>query len=82
MKTFKFQDALTAMNLVAGLIGLGLLGLAFGHSLKPDTQWTMSQHPLFDTGMACLATSIVCSILLFRVFGSDRAGVPGDSGGA
>lgn len=64
MANFKVQDALTAVFFVAGLIGIGFLGVAFGHSLKPGVQLAMSQHPLFESGIECLTGSVVCSVLL------------------
>ncbi len=58
------KSMLIGMNAILILTGMAMLGLAFGASLKSDIA-LMSQHPLFSTGMNCLSTATISSLLLF-----------------
>lgn len=58
------QRVLMGMNAVLVVIGLAVLGLAFGTSLQSDLT-LMPQHPLFSAGMNCLSTAALSSLLLF-----------------
>ena len=58
------QSVLMGMNAVLVVIGLAMLGLAFGASLMSDLA-LMSQHPLFSTGLNCLGMAAVSALLLF-----------------
>lgn len=60
------HHAVVSMTLVAGLIGLAFIGLAFGHAMKTGDLWLMSRHPLFSSGVASLTTAVVCGLLLVR----------------
>lgn len=64
MTTFELRKALTAMVLTAGVVGIALMGFAFGNSLKPDASTTFLQHPLLHTGIACVTSAIVCWVLI------------------
>ena len=57
------RAAMVGMNGALLLIGLAMVGLAFGASLRTDLA-LMSQHPLFSTGMNCLQMGLISTILL------------------
>jgi hypothetical protein len=48
----------------AVLIGIALVGLAAGQSLRVGRLLAMRQHPFFGTGTRCLVSSAVCAVLL------------------
>lgn len=58
------RAAMIGMNSALLLIGLAMVGLAFGDALRTDLA-LMSQHPLFATGVNCLQMGFVSAVLLF-----------------
>lgn len=64
MKGLAARDAFVGILFASALIGIALIGLAFGQSLKVGNVLSMSDHPLFRAGVQCLTTSAVCVLLL------------------
>lgn len=64
MKHIGARDLFLGILIAAGLIGIALIGVAFGHSLRVGRLWSISQHPLFGAGVQCLTSSVVCCFLL------------------
>lgn len=63
MKHIGARDLFLGILIAAGLIGIALIGVAFGHSLRVGRLWSISQHPLFGAGVQCLTSSVVCCFL-------------------
>ena len=61
------SDAFVAMLLVAALVGIAFIGVAFGHAVKLGSLVSMSQHPLLSVGVQCLSSSVVCGLLLLGI---------------
>jgi hypothetical protein len=65
MKNLNARHALVSLVVAAALIGIALLGVAFGHSLRLGDLSILSQHRLFNAGASSLTTAVVCWLLLF-----------------
>jgi hypothetical protein len=64
MKNFAAHHVCIGILLAAALIGVALIGLAAGQSLRVGQLLAMGQHPLFGAGTQCLVASAVCAVLL------------------
>jgi hypothetical protein len=58
------RDLFLGILMAAGIIGIALIGVAFGHSFRVGRISSLSQHPLFGAGLQCLGASVVCGLLL------------------
>jgi len=72
MNTMHVKHALVSIVLAAGIAGVALLGLAFGHSLRIGDLSAVNRHPLFATGVECVTSSIVCVLLSLGIGGQKR----------
>lgn len=64
MKPFDGIKLLTGMSAAASLIGLALLGLCFGASMRSDAPIAMTEHALFLPGLICVAAVALPLVLL------------------
>jgi hypothetical protein len=75
MSSIRPSTILQGLGLGGVLIGIGLLGLAFGYSLKVDATTAMTGHPLFAVGRDCAMTGVtllvVCGLFRRKDFASE-----------
>lgn len=64
MKKLAMRHAFVGFLFAVAVIGVALIGLAFGHALRLGSLASMTQHPLFRVGTDCLSASVVCALLL------------------
>jgi hypothetical protein len=64
MRHIGARDLFLGIVVAAGLIGIALVGVAFGHSFRVGRISAIGQHPLFSAGAQCLTSSVVCGFLL------------------
>jgi len=53
--------------LATGVIGIALLGIAFGYSLKPGALLAFTSHPLFAPGVGCVIAGAFSGLLLTQI---------------
>ena len=63
MSKVKIQQAIWGISFAASVIGLLLIGLAFGESLSGGS--SVFAHSLFTPGALCLGAGTLCQYILF-----------------
>jgi len=64
MSSSHFMRGIMAIALGAGLIGVALLGISFGYSLKPEAQFGFTAHPLFASGLGAVIAGAFSGLML------------------
>lgn len=55
---------LESLAATAILIGIGLLGLTWGQSLRPEVEAGMAAHALFEPALGCVLAGVVLFALV------------------
>jgi len=64
MKLVDLREIFTGILVATGLIGIALIGVAFGHQLRVGDLSSITGHPLSAAGMHCLTSSAIGGLLL------------------
>lgn len=67
MSSTHFLRGIMGIALVAGIIGVVLLGIAFGYSPKPGTQAGFTVLQLFASGLGCVIAGAFSGLLLTHI---------------
>ena len=62
-----FLRGIMGVALATGVIGVALLGIAFGYSLKPDAVLAFTTHRLFAPGLGCVIAGAFSGLLLMHI---------------